>query len=342
MSNFKALIAITTCNRLDYVKAFICDYLVFCNSSDEFDFLLALDGNDKKYIEFCNTNRIPLLYSQEREGVGLSKNRVLKQFPNYDYYFFIEDDVELLNSAFFYNQIKIARITNIHHFSSGEAFRFYPMVKRLKSNENSILFTLYGSGVINFFSKEGLQKVGGWHTEFAKYKRFGHTEHSYRFFNQNLCPAPFAYVEEFENGYFRWHNPQHVTNPEGIERGDGDLAQVESLLIEQKLNFFPVSTLSDFFIENIQNNTHLSFSFSYLSSDSFVHKIIKNDFLNQPEKINLLEQYLKETSEIEKDKQIKTYQKIIFDILQSTTYKIGKMILFPLQKIKTIFYKLFK
>jgi len=339
MPHYKSLIAITTCNRLDYVKMFFYDYLKFCKASENFDFLIALDGNDNQYIEFCSQNHIPLLYSNEREGVGLSKNRVLKQYPNYDYYFFIEDDVELINTAFFQKQIEIAQQTNIHHFSCGEAFRFYPIVSQKKHYEYSILFTLFGSGVVNFFSKAGLDKVGGWHTEFAKYKRFGHTEHSYRFYNQKLSPAPFAYVEEFENGYFRWHNPQHVTDPKDIERGNGDLAQVESQLIEQKLIFFPLTILSSFNTLTMLNKAEISIPFDYLPSDSFVSKNIKNTFLRQYEKIGLLEQYLNETNENERITQVKKYLQIIDHIMQSTTYRIGSALLFPFQKLKTFISK---
>ena len=85
----KSLICITTCNRVSAIKAVIWDYINFCKKNDSFDFLISLDGDDKETVRYCEKHNIPLVYSKVREGVGLSKNRVLKTYSEFDYYFFI-------------------------------------------------------------------------------------------------------------------------------------------------------------------------------------------------------------------------------------------------------------
>jgi len=116
----KNLICINTYKSLFLVKAFIWDYILFARENNNYDFILSLDGNDDKTIEYCKKYNIPLIYSEENEGLGISKNRVIKSFPNYDNYFFIEDDVELLNADVFDIHIQLSQQLNIDHFSLHE------------------------------------------------------------------------------------------------------------------------------------------------------------------------------------------------------------------------------
>jgi hypothetical protein len=239
----KTLICITTCNRLKEVKKYILPYIQFCNQHSSFSFLLSLDGDNKEYLDFCNLYKIPLIYSGQREGVGLTKNRALKQFPDYDYYFFIDDDVELVNNKVFELFIKTALVTGYHHFSWSHVFC---SIKVEQLEEVHLTHSSYGGGLFNFYSNEGLKKVGGWHTCFAKYKRFGHTEHTYRFFHAGLIPSPFIFIDEARSMFIN-HDPPHVTNTETVvENPVNELIQEEEELIKQKTTFFSLTTLSDF------------------------------------------------------------------------------------------------
>jgi len=240
--NERTLICITSCNRLNEVKKFIFSYVDFCNKNQGFDFLLAHDGTDHEYLEFCKNYEIPMLYSDEREGVGVSKNRVLKFFPDYDYYFFIDDDVELLNGKIFSEFITISQLTGNHHLTCNTPRR---LIETVKIKNYTLHFAKFGGAYFNFFTGEGLRKVGGWHTRFAEFKRYGHTEHTYRFFNAGLNEAPFIAVEELKK-YIILFNPPHVSNPE-IEHAENQLIDAENLIMKQQLKYFPVETLSDFY-----------------------------------------------------------------------------------------------
>ncbi|MDD2983954.1 MAG: hypothetical protein PHQ74_11275 [Crocinitomicaceae bacterium] len=238
----KALITITSCNRLSEVEKFIWNYLKFANENDNFHFILAVDGEDQSYIDFCSKFDIPLLYSEEREGVGLSKNRVLTKFPDYDYYFFIEDDVELLKSDIFDSCIEIYKKTGYPHLCGN----FGHDIFEIKINGSFRLNkSLLGGGYFSFFTREGLDKIGGWNTLFAKYKRFGHTEHTYRFFHTKTQPAPFIFAAEFD-GMIMLHNPASVTKVLAIETDGSQLVIEERTLIDSKTTYFPLQTLSNF------------------------------------------------------------------------------------------------
>ena len=65
---------------MSLIKTFVWDYIIFAKSNVDYDFVLSLDGADSDTISYCQKYHIPLLYSEENEGVGISKkqsNRVL-------------------------------------------------------------------------------------------------------------------------------------------------------------------------------------------------------------------------------------------------------------------------
>ena len=252
----KNLICINTYKSSELVKAFIWDYIDFVRTRDDYDFIVSLDGDDEETIDYCNKYKIPFLYSDINEGVGISKNRVLTSFNNYDYYFFIEDDIELLNSDVFDIHIKLSQELNIHHFSLFEARRIREQKNILKYNEFHIIQAMYGGAPFNFFTKKGIDIVGGFHTHFAKYKRFGHTEHSYRFVNNNLTEYPFNVIEECLDGYFRWNDPISRIKI-SVEVSENRLFVEEEELILEKLKFCPIKTISPYHENNIENMSSL-------------------------------------------------------------------------------------
>lgn len=238
----KSLICITSCNRINEIKKFILPYIDFCNKHDGFDFLLSLDGNNEEYKYFCDKFNIPLLNSEEREGVGLSKNRVISYFPNYDYYFFIEDDMELLNSNVFLNSIEFSKKQNVPHLS----YTAFGEATSLKNKDGWQYLQGYRSGAqFSFFEAKALFKIGGWNTHFAKYKRFGHSEHSYRFFNNGLQNFPFIALTSTAESFIL-HDPPHVTVIENESHFD-HYHPDEKQLIDSRTLFFPISTISPFY-----------------------------------------------------------------------------------------------
>ncbi len=237
----KTLICITTCNRLNQLKSYILPYILFCNKNDEFSLLVSADGPSEEYRSFCDELDIPLIYSEQREGVGLSKNRVLTQFPDFNHYFFLDDDVELYDSNVFQLIIDTADTHKFHHM----CITPFNSPKRLNVDTDlTIQYGNKGGGYFNYFSAHGLKTVGGWHTKFAEFKRFGHTEHSIRFRTNNLQPAPFISIEESINMVIL-HDPPHVTKI-NIEMNDQEISLPEESIIEDNLKHFPVQTISSF------------------------------------------------------------------------------------------------
>jgi hypothetical protein len=199
---YRALICITTCQRLKYLRRYLPHFARFCAADCRFQLLISLDGTEPEVLAFCDEWQIPLVYSDEREGVGIAKNRVLDRFSDFDYYFFLEDDVELVDGSVFPGHVAVAQSSGIHHFSlfrQGGARK--PIAESIVDGRR-IIHCLYGGADFNFFTGEGLRQVGGWHPRFAEYRRFGHTEHSYRFVRRGLAPAPFNPVQTCSPHHF--------------------------------------------------------------------------------------------------------------------------------------------
>lgn len=266
------LICITSCNRLAEVKKYILPYIQFVNENENFNFLLSLDGTNEDYIKFCKKFEIPLIYSDEREGVGMSKNRVLSQFPNFDHYFFIDDDVELYNSKIFDIHVKFGDYSvQFYHMSSTP-------LKTIEHSEylegHKLLYSHIGGGYFNYFHKNGIKTVGGWHSKFAKYKRYGHTEHSYRFKNAGLSSYPFTVISECINDLIL-HDPVHVTNPiTNGELTENELFIEEQILINEKLKYFPVQTISAFYFNGFDLNYNNEVS-TFLKKNKKKYPLIK-------------------------------------------------------------------
>jgi hypothetical protein len=127
----------------------------------------------------------------------------------------------------------------------------------LESGGYHIVQAMYGGAPFNFFTKKGLETVGGFHTLFAKYKRFGHTEHTYRFVTNGLSKYPFQIIEECLEGYFRWNDPISRIKV-NVEVSKNWLFVDEEKLIEEKLSYYPVKTLSKYEILNHEQIKNLN------------------------------------------------------------------------------------
>lgn len=243
-AQYRALIVITTCRRLERIRRYLPHYANFCASDSRFSLLVSLDGTEEPYIDFCAEWDLPLIHSDEREGVGLSKNRVLRLFPDFDYYFFLDDDVELTDGGVFSTHVSLAVESGIHHFSlfARDGLRS-PKGESLIGGWR-VAHGMFGGGQFSFFTNEGIRRVGGWHTDFAEFRRWGHTEHSYRFFRTGLAPAPFNVVTALSETCI-WHYPPTVTKTSAMHIDGDQISEVERRLMDTELEYFPVTTLSE-------------------------------------------------------------------------------------------------
>lgn len=245
----RALIVITTCNRSDMVRNFAPDFHRFCQNDRRYDFVLSIDGaevgSNPDTLQFALEQKIAFLQSDQPEGVGISKNRVLRKLDGYDYYFFAEDDVQLCDARVFDTCISVSQATGIHHFSFHEPERIREIVSTSVWEGREIIHARYGSAQVSFYTGASLRKAGGWHPRFARWRRGGHTEHSYRIHRQGLAPAPFNIISSCLK-CFAWNNPTSVVDSDHMPITKDGILIDEQSLIDEDLGYVEISTPSPF------------------------------------------------------------------------------------------------
>jgi hypothetical protein len=242
-STFRALVCVTTCERTAYLRRCLPHFARACAQDPRLSLLVSADGADPATREFCRRWNVPLIHSDVREGVGLSKNRALSLFGDFDHYFFLEDDVEILDQNVFAQHVGAWQDSGIHHFSLFRRSGIRGLTGTTTVGARHITHCLFGSASFNFFTGEGLRRVGGWHPRFAEYRRGGHTEHSYRFVRAGLAPAPFNLIDELYDACIM-HIPPSVTNWGQVTVDADEIAAPERELMAEELDYVPVQTLS--------------------------------------------------------------------------------------------------
>lgn len=248
-SDYRALVCITTCERPNFLRRYLPHFARFCAEDPRFSLLVSADGTEAETMRFCEEWQVPLLRSSQREGVGISKNRVLERFPDFDYYFFVEDDVELIDGSVFPAHVELAQASEIHHFSLFSERRLGKLAGESTIAGRRVAHSFVGSARFNFFTAEGLRQVGGWHPRFAEYRRWGHTEHSYRFYNAGLAPAPFNVATELSHACI-WHLHPSVTQL-SLAGDEEHIVAPERELIDQKLRHVPLQTFSPYELNGV-------------------------------------------------------------------------------------------
>lgn len=237
-----SLIAITTHKgRKDEIQSFLSSYSDLANSKEN-KVIVSIDGGDEEMKEYSMDMGFDTLMSERSEGVGISKNRVLTTFPDYKNYFFIEDDVECVNPEYFEKQIIVAEESGIGHFVLHPVWRLREIMQKMTVLEYEVAQAMFGSAQINYFSWDVISKIGGWHDMFAKYCRYGHTEHTYRIVNNGLCKFPFNLVTNFVDDFVFWE-PQNDGSAIDVEIDrESRISKVELDLMKEKIKHYPIIT----------------------------------------------------------------------------------------------------
>lgn len=240
---YEALICVTTCRRVGALKRYLPHLARWCVTDPRFRLVVALDGDDPDTRAFCDRWEIPLVWSERREGVGLSRNRVLERWGDLPYYFFLDDDAELVDGSVFPAHVALFHASGIHHFSLFERGDVRGRTGESTVGGVRILHGSYGGGQFGFYTGEGLRAVGGWHPAFAAYRRWGHTEHSHRFVRAGLAPAPFNVAVSLAD-HLVWHYPPTVTRVEGVAVDADQIAAPERALMQEELEHVPLETIA--------------------------------------------------------------------------------------------------
>ena len=211
-------ICVSTCDRPYYLKKCI-------NSIIGVDATLCIcdDGHKKVRDDFPSIH--VLRTKKPRSGVAVNKNMGLRYLldKGCDYIFMIEDDCIIKDHTIFVKYIEASKVTGIQHFNFGPGSPWNrkqddktlkgDLSKRMLANQDGdpsprmvveydkagdITICLYEHivGMLSFFTRKGLDKVGLYDEDF--YNAWEHVEHTYRFI-QKYMTTPFWWFADIKD-----------------------------------------------------------------------------------------------------------------------------------------------
>ena len=200
----------------------------------DLDMLVAIDGPPEgantQIAAMAHALSVALLVAPLAEGASVLRNRVVAAVSGYEDYFFIEDDVEIVDAAAFDVHKEAALSLGIPHFCLHPRSRLRRIVDTSGNGNLSVTHAALGSAQFMYFCKHALFGAGGWHPAFAKWRRGGHTEHSMRVCRTSRMIAPFNFIQEAER-FFIWHNPPSVAWSDRFQlTSDGLLVEEQELI----------------------------------------------------------------------------------------------------------------
>lgn len=200
---FRVGVGITTFNRFDRFKE--CFENLIKNGRDVDEILIVEDGSDKdvdKYNDYFDKllfKHIKVRQLKVNGGVGNAKNIIMRHFKeqDYDYFFTLEDDINILSCEVFKVYIEASIHTGYQYLNfaehgshnnwfyrneiKGKNYKFYPNIVGA--------FTLYTSKLVEEL---------GYHDE--KFKNaMEHVEYTYRASNKGFTSKFWHFIDVFEN-----------------------------------------------------------------------------------------------------------------------------------------------
>ena len=141
----------------------------------------------------------------DRQGVAKRKNECFKNLLDCDFIFLFDDDCYPTKSGWETYCIEQSKKTNSHHFCYNKE-PFYQLQGRSFINGTELEIYANSGGVMLFYTKEILKKVGAFYEGYDTYG-FEHIGHSIRIFRSGLsadlfcCPTDlkdYIYANDYE------------------------------------------------------------------------------------------------------------------------------------------------
>lgn len=247
----KVGICISTCDRQDYLKACL-------ESLAGVDAIVCVCDDGHTEVNSVVPSGVTILRTDKpRSGVAVNKNNGLRYLldEGCDYIFAIEDDCIIKDHEIFNKYIKASKVTGIQHFNFGPGSPWNrkqedPTLKgdlsrRMLAKQSSkptprlvveydknkeVCIALYEHvvGMLSFFTREGLERVGLYDEDF--YNAWEHVEHTYRFIKADLT-TPF------------WWFADIVGSENYIEGQEGEKANTSLASNEDQFNKLVVDGL---------------------------------------------------------------------------------------------------
>lgn len=196
-------LGITTYQRFDRFKE--CFENVLKNSRDLSEIIVVEDCSTKdkeKYDEYFNNiifNNIIIIRNEQNKGVGYSKNCIMKYFyeHDYDYFFTLEDDINIKTPDVFLKYIECSIKTNYDYINFAMHGTHNPVCTyKIK---NHYTYKVYPNivGAFTLYTPRLIKEIGYHDEEF--FNAMEHVEYTYRASLKGLTTPFWEFIDIVAN-----------------------------------------------------------------------------------------------------------------------------------------------
>lgn len=191
-------IGIPTYNRLEPLKNTIESIKIYADLP--YDLFVAVDGSSDGTANWLANNGIDHIFHRGNMGACHAKNQILARLKDYDHIFIIEDDVIIVKRGLLGLYIRAIDVFDIQHWNFLAAWQREPVRPNETRDGLTMMFSKLLGGAISVYTKEVIEKVGGFNPEFKGYG-YGHCEYTLRAHRAGLTTpwCQFAHLVDAED-----------------------------------------------------------------------------------------------------------------------------------------------
>lgn len=171
-------IGIPTYNRLESLKKTIASIKANAGGG-YYDLVVAVDGSSDGTGGWLRKQNINHICCLQNMGVCHAKNQILARLQEHDFIFIIEDDVQLIKPGMFRLYLRAIELFGIQHWNFLAPWQRRPARPNEMKDDLTMMFSKLVGGAISVYTREVIEKVGGFNPEFKGYG-YGHCEYTLR------------------------------------------------------------------------------------------------------------------------------------------------------------------
>ena len=284
-NKFSIVIAVTTYNRIEYLKEFISSWNKTKNKYYNWTLIISDDGSTDGTINYIDSLTIEsvkvIIIKHQRTGVHESTNSIIDRCNNliFDYGFKCDDDIKFIKSG--WDDLYIKGMSTFEYLCNYNVR--WRDAKPIAKEKGFIAYSsaYYSQGAFWTFTKNVLNTLGWFDTLTFGYKGYGHIDFSVR-----ACRAGFnkgkmlfdiedsaSYISLQLDDYIPAMSLKEVKNEFGLTVSEEKKEQMRKKILDERSNTIYVnrSSIYEFYNTKHKPKIHIIIHNNHIGGAEYVH-----------------------------------------------------------------------